>query len=202
MWVKVCGLGTTETVHAAIDVGADAIGFVFAPRSPRTIDPATVRGLIADVPADVETVGVFRNQPIAEVIAMATAAGVGWVQLHGDEPPSDHDRLHDLGFSTIRATSAARYAADEGRLEFGEDRLLIDAPVPGAGETFDASSLIADPPHRDWVLAGGLRPDNVAGLIAQLGPAGVDVSSGVESAPGVKSVDLIRAFVEAATSGR
>lgn len=200
MWVKVCGLQTAETVRAAIDAGADAIGFVFAPRSPRTTDAATVRALIADVPEGVATVGVFRKQPIDEVVAIARESGVGWVQLHGDEPPADHHRLRDGGWKTIRATSAASYAADERRDDFHEDLLLIDAPVPGAGETFDASSLLADPPHRDWILAGGLRPDNVAALVAELRPAGVDVSSGVESAPGVKSVELIRAFVAAARS--
>ncbi|MEV7647266.1 phosphoribosylanthranilate isomerase [Arthrobacter sp. NPDC089319] len=199
-YVKICGLRTPETVAAAVDAGADAIGFVFAPGGPRTVTAAAARALGEAVPADVETVGVFRNQPIGEVIATARAAAVTTVQLHGDETRGDVRLLEDAGFRTLRAFSADAYntlpADDKADWEAG--RILLDAVEPGAGVTFDASAIQAQPPRGFWLLAGGLTPSNVGTLIATLRPHGVDVSSGVESSRGVKDIGLIRAFVHAA----
>ncbi len=200
MFVKICGLREPLTVDAAVQSGADAVGFVFAPGSPRTVDAATVRQLVQSVPDGIQTVGVFRRQPIEEVLATAHLAGVNTVQLHGGEPLDDFDRLRAEGFGTIRALSIDEYAheartAPEGLLAH---RLLIDAPIPGAGEPFDSTALRAHPPQGDWLLAGGLTPDNVADLIRATSPAGVDVSSGVESTRGQKDVSLIRAFLAAA----
>ncbi|MET9325208.1 phosphoribosylanthranilate isomerase [Tsukamurella sp. NPDC003166] len=194
MFVKVCGLRTAETVAAAVAAGADAVGFVFAPGSVRLIDAHAAAPLVAGVPEGVETVGVFRGQPIDEVLRLAREAGVGTIQLHGDEPDDHFVRATAAGFSTIRAISAARYTTSG---HAGPHRLLIDATVPGSGTAFDPADLPV-PPDVDWLLAGGLRPDTVAALIAAFAPAGVDVSSGVESAPGVKDPALIRAFLAAA----
>lgn len=200
MYVKICGLQTTETVAAAVDAGADAIGFVFAPGSPRTVTAELAAELGSTVPERVETVGVFRNQPIDEVVATARRAGVTTVQLHGDESLADMARLHGEGFRTLRAFSANAYNALPGdeRLAWDSERLLLDAVEPGAGETFDAAVLVNGAPHGFWLLAGGLNPGNVASLAASLKPAGVDVSSGVESSRGVKDVGLIRSFIRAA----
>jgi phosphoribosylanthranilate isomerase len=199
-WVKICGLSTPETVDAAVEAGADAVGFVLAEGSPRTVDAATVRELAGRVPQGVEAVGVFRGQEIGRVIELARASGLTTVQLHGDESPLDVAAAHAAGLRVLRAVDVATYAAEseEARVAFAEDALLIDAVTPGAGATFDATPLLAAPPHREWVLAGGLHPENVAARVAELRPAGVDVSSGVESSRGVKSVPLIRAFVAAA----
>ncbi|GAA1079911.1 phosphoribosylanthranilate isomerase [Tsukamurella spumae] len=194
MFVKVCGLRTAETVAAAVAASADAVGFVFAPGSVRLIDAGAAAPLVAAVPEGVETVGVFRGQPIDEVLRLARAAGVDTIQLHGDEPDDHFVRAAAAGFATIRAISAARYTASG---HAGSERLLIDATVPGSGAAFDPADLPV-PPDADWLLAGGLRPDNVAELIAAFGPSGVDVSSGVESAPGVKDPARIRAFIAAA----
>jgi len=201
-WVKICGLSTPETVDVAVEAGADAVGFVFAAGSPRTVDPETARALVERVPAGVETVGVFRGQGIETVLEVARASSVSTVQLHGDETAADVARAHDAGFRVIRAVSAAAFAAEpeEARVAFAEDALLLDAVDPGAGSTFDAGPLFAAPPARDWLLAGGLTPDNVAELLAGLRPigaVGVDVSSGVESSRGMKDGGLIRAFVAA-----
>lgn len=114
MYVKICGLQTTETVAAAVDAGADAIGFVFAPGSPRTVTAELAAELGSTVPERVETVGVFRNQPIDEVVATARRAGVTTVQLHGDESLADMARLHGEGFRTLRAFSANAYNALPG----------------------------------------------------------------------------------------
>lgn len=200
MWIKVCGLRDEPAVDAAVAAEADAVGFVFAPGSPRTVTPVDAAMLVRRVPPGIETVGVFRRQGIDDVISMARAADVTTVQLHGDEPPEDFETLRMHGFRTIRATSAQTYLSEDPlvRQQHQEDILLIDAPVPGSGQTFDASALIRTPPPRDWVLAGGLDPDNVADVARAARPRGVDVSSGVESAPGIKDPERIRAFVTAA----
>lgn len=200
MWVKVCGLSDATGVAAAVEAGVDAIGFVFAPGSPRTVDPAVVASLLQAVPDSVLTVGVFRRQSVAEVSRLAGEAGVQAVQLHGDEPAEMFHELQASGWRTLRATSAVHYASEDAvqRAVFGEELLLLDAPDPGAGKTFDTIALTANPPTRDWILAGGLTPGNVHGLISELSPWGVDVSSGVESSRGVKSPELIHAFVQAA----
>ncbi|WP_449409122.1 phosphoribosylanthranilate isomerase [Microbacterium maritypicum] len=202
MWVKVCGLRDEQSLDAAGEAGADAVGFVFAAKSPRFLAAADASHLVSRVPRSVATVGVFRRQPVDDVVRLATEAGVTTVQLHGDEPPSDFALVRAHGFRTIRATTAARYLAEtpDQRDAYGEDLLLLDAPSPGAGRTFDASDLRTSPPSRDWALAGGLTPENVVGLIRDLRPWGVDVSSGVESAPGMKDPDRVRAFITAVRS--
>ncbi|MEO8906493.1 MAG: phosphoribosylanthranilate isomerase [Microbacteriaceae bacterium] len=207
LFVKICGLRDRAALDAAIDAGADAVGFVFAPGSPRLIDADAARELVARAPADCETVGVFRNQPVDEVLRTAAAAGLMTVQLHGTEPPTDFERLTAEGFRSIRALSSETYlrecgARAHGRCERGDDagaqRLLIDAPSPGEGRRFDTTELAASAPVGFWLLAGGLSPDNVAAAVAATSPSGVDVSSGVESSRGVKDVTLIRRFVAAA----
>ncbi|MBD8728902.1 phosphoribosylanthranilate isomerase [Frigoribacterium sp. CFBP 13707] len=202
-WVKICGLSTPETVDAAVEAGADAVGFVLAEGSPRTVDAATVRELAARVPEHVEAVGVFRGQGVERVIELARASGLTTVQLHGDESPADVAAAHAARLRVVRAVDVATYAAEpeEARVAFREDLLLIDAVTPGAGAVFDGQPLLDAPPHREWLLAGGLDPENVAARVAELRPAGVDVSSGVESSRGVKSVALIREFVAAARAG-
>lgn len=200
MWIKICGLSTSGAVETAVEAGADAVGFVFAPGSPRTVSAETARVLIERVPKGVETVGVFRGQGIDEILRLARDAGVATVQLHGDEGPGVFDAVRAAGFPVIRAVSAATFAAEsqDATAGYGETRLLLDAPDPGAGSTFAESTLAGSMPPAGWVLAGGLTPENVARLTEALAPAGVDVSSGVESSRGVKDAGLIRAFVEAA----
>lgn len=199
LYIKICGLSTAESVAAAVDAGADAVGFVFAPGSPRTVAAELAAALAQAVPADVETVGVFRNQPLAEVLDIAGRAAVSTVQLHGDEPIGDIRALQTAGFKTLRAFSIDAFEAlgAHERVQWDSERILIDAVEPGAGVTFDASDVLAEPPAGLWLLAGGLTPGNVAGLIRTLEPRGVDVSSGVESSRGVKDCGLIKDFIAA-----
>ncbi|MFJ3926435.1 phosphoribosylanthranilate isomerase [Streptomyces sp. NPDC090022] len=194
LFVKICGLRTDADVDAAVAAGADAVGFVFAPGSPRTVDAATGRRLAARVPAHVLTVGVFRGQPVDEVRRFAEESGVRGVQLHGDEGPEYYRALRTEGRTLLRAT--AEHVRRCG--EYGEDLLLLDAPDPGSGKPWNWGSADFTAPEGRWLLAGGLTPVNVREAVAVTGAWGVDVSSGVESARGVKSPDLIRAFVEAA----
>lgn len=200
MYIKICGLQTADTVAAAVDAGADAIGFIFSPRSPRTITAELAAELGRKVPVGVETVGVFRNQPMDEVLDMARKAAVTTVQLHGDESLADMASVHAAGFKALRAFSADAYnslSPDEKR-DWESERILLDAVEPGAGVTFDAAVLTDGTPNGFWLLAGGLNPANVAAAASAMKPTGVDVSSGVESSRGIKDEQLIRDFILAA----
>lgn len=199
-FVKICGLSTPESVDCAVGAGADAVGFVFSPGSPRFVTPEQVRDLVARVPAGVETVGVFRKQPIDEVIDTARAAGVQTIQFHGYEPHEDLQRAKAEGFHVLRAFAIDEYTglSPQARELWDAERLLIDAVEPGGGVPFDPDALPSGGPSGWWLLAGGLTADNVAGLIERLHPSGVDVSSGVESQRGVKSLERIAAFLAAA----
>lgn len=198
MFVKVCGLSTPESVRTAARAGADALGFVLT-RSPREVTPEQVRALLAEVPAGVPAVGVFRHEPAAGAAVTAREAGLAWVQLHGDRTPADVRTVHDAGLKLIRAVTMG--AGPEAFDDWGEDLLLIDAAVPGSGEAWDYGSVQAKGLEgRQWLLAGGLDPANVSGAACQAGAWGVDVSSGVESSRGVKDLAKIRAFVRAAKS--
>ncbi|WP_327306027.1 phosphoribosylanthranilate isomerase [Streptomyces sp. NBC_01298] len=196
VFIKICGLKTARDVEAAVAAGAEAVGFVFAPGSPRTVDAATARELVGHVPDGVLTVGVFRGQSVAEVRRFAEESGVRGVQLHGEEGPEDFAALRAdaAGRTLLRAT--AHHVERCG--EYGEDLLLIDAPDPGSGKPWNWGSAEFTAPAGRWLLAGGLTPGNVAEALTVTGAWGVDVSSGVESERGVKSPDLIRAFIAAA----
>lgn len=197
MFVKICGLSTSESVRAAVEAGADAVGFVLT-ASPRAVSPSQVSGLLADVPSGVAAIGVFRHEPVADALAIARAAGLGWIQLHSDVTPEDVKTVHDAGMKLIRAVTMA--ATADAFADWGEDVLLIDAAVPGSGETWDYASMadVTELQGRSWLLAGGLSPDNVREAAAASGAWGVDVSSGVEASRGVKDVEKISAFVKAA----
>ncbi|MBP1301354.1 MULTISPECIES: phosphoribosylanthranilate isomerase [unclassified Curtobacterium] len=200
-WIKICGLSTPETVDAAVDAGADAVGFVFAAGSPRTVTADLAKELVERVPDGIDAVGVFRDQPIDEVVGIASEVGLTTLQLHGRESASDFARARDAGFFTIRAVSADDYLREtaEQRAAFDHDLLLLDAAVPGSGTLVDPAAL-ADRVDEAWILAGGLTPANVVAAVQALDPDGVDVSSGVESERGVKDAAKIRSFVEAVRS--
>ncbi|MFF1372546.1 phosphoribosylanthranilate isomerase [Streptomyces virginiae] len=194
VFIKICGLRTAHDVDVAVAAGADAVGFVFAPGSPRTVDSATAHELAARVPDGVLTVGVFRGQAVAEVRRFTEESGVRGVQLHGEEGPEDFAALRAEGRTLLRAT--AEHVKRCG--EYGEDLLLLDAPDPGSGKPWNWGAADFTAPEGRWLLAGGLNPGNVRAALAATGAWGVDVSSGVERERGVKSPELIRAFIEAA----
>ncbi|WP_018682236.1 phosphoribosylanthranilate isomerase [Actinokineospora enzanensis] len=192
MFVKVCGLRTPSDVAVAVAAGADAVGFVFA-RSPRQVGVAEARELAGQVSDGVVTVGVFKDIDAAEAAEMTAAAGLDMIQLHGDYPHAAFDQLS--GKRLIRAT-AHTPDTDVHTGAWGEEMLLLDSPAAGSGERWDLSTLDTEPTGR-WLLAGGLDPDNVADAVRAARPWGVDVSSGVESARGVKDPELIRRFLAA-----
>ncbi len=200
-WIKICGLSTPDAVDAAVDAGADAVGFVFAAGSPRTVTADLAKELVERLPDGIDAVGVFRDQKIDEVVGIASEVGLTTLQLHGGESATDFARARDAGFFTIRALAADDYLREtpEQRVAYDHDLLLLDAAVPGSGRLIDPAAVDGTVDEA-WILAGGLTPANVAAAVEALDPDGVDVSSGVESERGVKDPAKIRAFVEAVRS--
>ena len=206
--VKICGLSTAATLDAALEAGADMVGFVFFPKSPRHIDWATARALGRRVEgrAKVAALSVDADDETLERIADALSPDL--MQLHGGETPARVKRIGELcarpTMKAIGVATGADLAAAEA-YEGVADTLLIDAKPPkdaalpgGNGRPFDWDLTRDFRSTLPWLLSGGLDPDSVAAAIAQSGARGVDVSSGVESAPGVKDAGKIRAFVAAA----
>lgn len=202
MYVKICGLRTADDVTAAVEAGADAVGFVFS-ESPRRVTAEIARRLAAKVPPRVQTVGVFSGIPADEAGRVAAEAGLNAIQLHGHYPRSAFRQLAGLPFQLIRAISLDTDTDSAERIReirvgtYGEDLLLLDSPVAGSGTRWDLSKLGVTNITGNWLLAGGLNAANVSDAIATADPWGVDVSSGVESSRGVKDPQLIRDFVSA-----
>lgn len=195
MYVKICGLREAEHVTAAVEAGADAIGFVLT-ASKRQVTPSEARALGEAIPPGVLTVAVFAGEAPEIVRAMALEAGVRAVQLHGNHPQGDFEALKDMGVALVRAVASD---ADLRCGAYGEELLIVDAPKPGSGEPWNWSG-VRGRPSGNWMLAGGLDAGNVRRAISDARPWGVDVSSGVEH-EGRKNPDLIREFVAAARGG-
>ena len=205
---KICGLSTPETVSAAVEAGARFVGFVFYPPSPRDVSAAKALVLAADVPPGVGKVGLFVDPSDADLDAVLTEVPLDFVQVHG---VADPDRLRAIraraGLPLIVAQAVSSAEDVDAGLSFAgiADMLLFDAKpaagggLPGGnGVAFDWRLLAGRRIPVPWMLAGGLTPDNVARAVMLTGATMVDVSSGVESAPGIKDPDAIRAFVAAA----
>lgn len=194
--VKICGITTEADALLAVALGADAVGFVFAP-SPRQVSPQTVARIVERIPREILTVGVFRNEAPARVVEVVNTVGLRAAQLHGDEPPSAISYVAERVPFTIKAYPAGHPEVAHFA-EHGADAVLVDAASPGSGEVFDwrLAEGVVDPAR--LIVAGGLTAANVGDAIAHLRPFGVDVASSVESSPGRKDPRLVRAFVAAA----
>lgn len=199
VFVKVCGLRTEQDVETAVVAGADAVGFVMAEGSPRHLpleQVAALAGRARTLSTTVETVLVVRDLSVDDAVLAMLHTGIDILQLHGTAYGATQF-AQAVGLVRLwRATSLA-HDPDLRVGALGEEALLLDSPAAGSGERWDLGGL-ATPPTGRWLLAGGLDPDNVTQAIRAVDPWGVDVSSGVESAPGVKDPSRIRAFVAAA----
>lgn len=196
MFVKICGITSEEDALLCVAMGADAVGFVFAP-SPRQIAPGRVGDIVKRLPHDVMAIGVFRNEAPKRVVEIMNRQGLHAAQLHGVENVEDTRFIAERVPRVIKAFVAGSPQLDRAD-DWGCDPILVDAATPGAGKSYDYSLALAAPPQLHVVLAGGLNPQNVAGAIKAASPWGVDVSSGVEKAPGVKEARLVAAFINAA----
>jgi phosphoribosylanthranilate isomerase len=203
--VKVCGITSPEDAALVVDAGAHAIGLVFWPRSPRSVSPERAAAIVRELPDTVLRVGVFVDAPAEEMASVADVVGLDVLQLHGEEPPSALAGLPRPVLKAIRVgkgfsqDEALRYAGGAAGI-LVDTRLSAEAPLPGGtGVAFDWT-LVAGLRERVpfLMLAGGLGPSTVAEAIRAVRPHAVDVSSGVESRPGRKDPDQVRAFVEAA----
>ena len=224
LWVKICGTTNYEDAQCAVSAGADALGFVFAP-SPRRVSPAQVAKILAHLPEEIETYGVFVHPSFAEVVETVDRAGLNGVQLHASSDPALARRLRNH-FDAVRTRKPIRIlrvvhysvgVAFENDIQAaGQDSavdgVLIDsgagAAQGGTGLPFDwlgaKKAFYAAPGARNpgirLIAAGGLRPENIQEAISTLHPWGVDVVSGVEAVPGRKDPDRVRAFLLRARS--
>ena len=210
MKVKICGIKTYDDAMRIIDAGADLIGFNFYPESPRYITPGdcmrlTVRleTALRDRLAKVMLIGVFVNSERDNMHAIFRDCHLDMIQLSGDEPPEVLEYLGERAYKVVRPTSADELAriVENYPLRKLSPAWMVDTYRPGeyggTGQTADWSLARQLAQEMPIVLAGGLRADNVAEAIRQVNPWGVDVASGVESAPGVKDMEKVRQFINA-----
>lgn len=207
--IKICGLTRKEDVETVVRAGADALGFVFYPRSPRFVTPEKAAELSAQVPAFVSTVGLFVNADCRDVENAARLAHLSLLQFHGDESPQAcHEAALAAGLPFIRVFRVRPDTTPDDLLQYERiyrnaspffKGLLLDTwtdAYGGAGRVFDWS-LVSKEIGPRVVLSGGLNAQNVAGAIARLRPFAVDVSSGVEAARGIKDAVKVHAFIQA-----
>jgi len=196
MFVKICGITNEDDALFAVAMGADAVGFVFAP-SPRQVAAQQVYDITRRLPPEILTVGIFRDEHPERVIDTVNRAGLKAAQLHGHETPGMvQDVCAQLRW-VIKAVVAGSPDARRAN-EFGTDLILVDAPAPGSGKVFDWTLVDEVAAGPRIILAGGLHPDNVGEAVRIARPWGVDVSSGVEKSPGKKDALKVKAFIERA----
>ncbi len=214
MWIKICGIKDLDTAQRIAELRPDAIGLNFYPQTPRQVDVAVAAKIAAALPAGVEPVGLFVNHAAEDVGEIAKTCRLRTVQLHGDEPPDFAAAFPEL--KVIRAVrigaeglgAAAAFLQQCAHQQTTPDYCLVDARVAGkyggTGHTVSWEMLDREYRRETWpplILSGGLTPENVDEAIRICRPWGVDVSSGVESAPAVKDIDLVQRFIEAARRG-
>jgi phosphoribosylanthranilate isomerase len=198
MFVKICGITRLEDAQAAVAAGANAVGFVFWPKSPRRVDVERAREIASALPEDVTTVGVFVDQPLHDVNDMARRVGLRAVQLHGSE---DSEYVRAMTRPVIKAVAVVGSQAPDVNAWPSNVTVLLDVHDPvkkgGTGKTIDWTVAASVASRRNVLLAGGLTPQNVGDAIARVRPYGIDVSSGVEVEPGIKDHGRIKALFEA-----
>ncbi len=194
--IKICGITSEADALLSISLGASSVGFIFAP-SPRQVSVQLAGDIAKRLPEHVLTVGVFRDEAPQRVVEAVRVAGLGAAQLHGHETAEETQWVRARVPKVIKAFRAGESSI--GRFEtFGADYLMVDGDNPGSGKVFDwrLAEGVAD--HHRLIVCGGLGPDNVGEAVLHLRPAGVDVDSGVEAAPGRKDPLKLRDFIQRA----
>ncbi|HYB98104.1 MAG TPA: phosphoribosylanthranilate isomerase [Candidatus Limnocylindrales bacterium] len=195
-WVKICGITRLEDARAAFDAGADAIGINFCSWSKRCCDPEQARAIVAALPRRSRVYGVFGRTTRQEIERIVSKVGLTGVQLHGEEPVED---AQGWSLPVLRAVGASSRDVLREALECAQDhRVLIDNAAGGGSGRLIDPALLEGLDLSKAVIAGGLTPANVAGIVARLAPFGVDTAGGVETAPGIKDARLVDEFVQSA----
>ncbi len=201
---KICGVRTPEIARVAVEAGADAVGLVFHPKSPRCVTISEARAVVEALPAAVAAVGVFADEPPEKVLEIAAAAGIHWVQLHGAEAPGCVKLLRAAGLKVIKALFANRPPDFSAAARYEADAFLVECAggaLPGGNaKTWDYAKARGAGGAVPLILAGGLSPENVAKAAALALPGAVDASSSLESAPGEKDPARIRRFLDSVKS--
>ena len=198
--VKICGITNLRDACIAVEYGVDALGFNFYKPSPRHVSPLAAAEIISNLPAEVMKVGVFVNSSADEIAEIVSAAGLGAVQLHGDETPDVAAAVkRATGATVIKAIRVSGPVDVDAFRDYPVDAFLFDAPgdsYGGSGKTFHWEAAVSVKNiQRKFYLAGGLTPDNVGVAIRKFRPFGVDVCSGVESAKGIKDLVKVEEFI-------
>lgn len=195
--IKICGITNLHDAQTAVKFGADLLGFIFYPKSPRYIEPQKAREIISKIPTCVDTVGVFVNPTAQQIQEIAQQGWLNWIQLHGDETPDFCRSLHWLNTKLIKAIRVKSRTDIEKAMSYPTDALLLDTHTDGlyggTGQTFDWS-LIGYPPRRIF-LSGGIGPHNIRQAL-EVGTYGIDVNSAVEKEPGQKDPEKIKQLFE------
>ncbi len=199
--IKICGITNITDALEAVELGADALGFNFYPKSPRFISEEAVREIIRKLPPFFVSVGIFVNEPSEMIRKILESTGIQTIQLQGDEPP---DFCSQFSQPVIKAVRIKNHDSLKAVKDYQVSAFLLDSYSPGyyggSGKAFDWSLAVKAKKYGRIILAGGLSPDNITEAIREVKPYGVDVCSGVEREPGKKDYKKLKAFIQAAKS--
>ncbi len=210
MRVKICGITRRDQGIAIANLGATALGFICVPNTKRYISAEQIHAVVSEIPNTIDCIGVFANSTIEEITQVVNTSGLNAIQLHGDESPSFCSELKQSlpNAEIIKALRVSNIEGLEQALTYSQyvNTLLLDAYDPqqlgGTGKTLDWQILTDFNPTCPWFLAGGLTPDNILTALSQVQPNGIDLSSGVEHAPGDKDLHKVaRLFEQLASKG-
>ncbi|MDF5707652.1 MAG: phosphoribosylanthranilate isomerase [Nostoc sp. S4] len=204
MRVKICGITQPEQSIAIASLGATALGFICVPTSPRYVTTSQIRALVAQLPENIDKIGVFANTILGEIKQVVVDSGLTGVQLHGDESPEFCYRLRQAlpKIEILKAFRIRNFEHLQTTIDYIQyvDTLLLDAYHPqqlgGTGKTLDWTMLQQFSPNCPWFLAGGLTADNIVQALSQVNPSGIDLSSGLENGPGNKDLDKVALLFE------
>lgn len=201
--VKVCGMTSLKDALNAVEGGADAVGFIFYKKSPRSVTMKTVREIVLELPPFVDTVGVFVDETAEQINKIADYCNLDIIQLHGDESPTYCKKIRR---KVIKAFRIKDMQSVKKLSSFQVSGFLLDTFSEklhgGTGKVFDWNLALPAKKFGPVIMAGGLTPNNVQQAVRQIRPYGVDVCSGVESEPGIKDHKKVRAFLKNANAGR
>lgn len=200
--IKICGITNLEDARAAVDSGADALGFIFYKDSKRYVEPEVVKNIISELPPFITTVGVFVNHSLSEILSIKELTGINVAQLHGDETP---EFCNSIPFGSIKVIRVKNKSDFIQVAHYPDQAILFDTysdeEYGGTGRSFDWAVLKDLPINTNIILSGGLNSENVVEAVKIVGPYAVDTSSGVEAEPGKKDHKKIQEFIEAIKNG-